>query len=74
MTFVLSILAVALLAFLLSEPWRRSPRADEPDRPRRPVAYGLWFAVMHPDRLLARQRWQWDADEDLPPQRLGSRR
>lgn len=67
MTLVLSILAVALLAFLLSEPWRRSPRLARNDLPhQRPVMYGLWFAVMHPDRLLAQQRWEWDADDDLP--------
>lgn len=34
-------------------------------RPQMVLATGLLAAVLDPQRTLARQRWQWDAEQDL---------
>ena len=64
--FVLIILSVCALAVLTAVLDRRDESRAPRERTGSARATGIADALLEPDRTLARQRWEWDADDDLP--------
>lgn len=58
--FVAAPIGAITCALMLTRPWRRTPPVAREAPSQRPVMIGLWWALTHPDRQLAEQKWPWD--------------